>query len=305
MYKVIISAPYMQKEIDRFIEELKNKNIDIFIPEVKERLEEYDLLKIIENAHGIICGDDRITEKVIDKAKKLKVIVKWGTGIDSINKEYAESKGIKVFNTPNAFTEPVSDTVIGFMLCFARNIISSDKMMKQGKWEKIRGFTLQEKTLGIIGVGNIGRRVAEKAKVFGMKIIGNDIKKIEDPPCKMVSLNELLKQADFVSINCDLNETSYHLISIEKLKLMKKDAIIINTARGPIIKEEDLILALKNKILAGAALDVFEYEPLPEDSPLRRMDNVILSPHNSNSSKLFWDKVHRNSLNMLYRGLGL
>ncbi len=305
MYKVIISAPYMQKEIDRFIEELKNKNIDIFIPEVKERLEEYDLLKIIEDVHGIICGDDRITEKVIDKAKKLKVIVKWGTGIDSINKEYAESKGIKVFNTPNAFTEPVSDTVIGFMLCFARNIINSDKIMKQGKWEKIKGFTLQEKTLGIIGVGNIGRRVAEKAKVFGMKIIGNDIKKIEDPPCKMVSLNELLEQADFVSINCDLNETSYHLINIEKLNLMKKDAIIINTARGPIIKEEDLILALKNKIIAGAALDVFEYEPLPEDSPLRKMDNVILSPHNSNSSKLFWDKVHRNSLNMLYKGLGL
>ena len=305
MYKVIISAPYMQKEIDRFIEELKNKNIDIFIPEVKERLEEYDLLKIIEDVHGIICGDDRITEKVIDKAKKLKVIVKWGTGIDSINKEYAESKGIKVFNTPNAFTEPVSDTVIGFMLCFARNIINSDKIMKQGKWEKIKGFTLQEKTLGIIGVGNIGRRVAEKAKVFGMKIIRNDIKKIEDPPCKMVSLNELLEQADFVSINCDLNETSYHLINIEKLNLMKKDAIIINTARGPIIKEEDLILALKNKIIAGAALDVFEYEPLPEDSPLRKMDNVILSPHNSNSSKLFWDKVHRNSLNMLYKGLGL
>jgi len=305
MYKVIISAPYMQKEIDRFEQELKDKNIDIFLPEVKERLEEDDLLKIIEDIHGIICGDDRITEKVIDKAKKLKVIVKWGTGIDSINKKYAESRGIKVFNTPNAFTEPVSDTVIGFMLCFARNILVSDKMMKQGKWEKIKGFTLQEKTLGIIGVGNIGRRVAEKAKVFGMKIIGNDIRKIEDPPCKMVSLNELLKQSDFVSINCDLNETSHHLINMEKLKLMKKDAIIINTARGPIIKEEDLILALKNKIIAGAGLDVFEFEPLPEDSPLRKMNNVILSPHNSNSSSFFWNRVHRNSLNMLYKGLGL
>ncbi len=308
MLKILISAPYMILEIDRYRDIFKENNMDIIIPKVNERLEEKELIKQIRDIDGVICGDDRFTKKVIDNANKLKVIVKWGTGMDSIDKLYAEKNGIKVYNTPNAFSEPVSDTVMAYMLAFARKIVELDDLMKKGRWQKLRGLSLNESSLGIIGVGNVGSMVAKKANAFGMKIYGNDIKKISDKIIRrynieMVELNYLLKKSDFISVNCDLNSSSHHLLDMEKLKLMKKSAVLINTARGPIIKENDLIYALENNFLKGAALDVFEKEPLPIDNPLRSMHNVLLASHNANSSSKYWEKVHENSINMLLKGL--
>ncbi len=307
-WRVMVSAPYMQLEIDRFREWFREHDIEIDVPPVKERLEEEDLLAVIEKYDGVICGDDRFTENVYKAAKKLKVISKWGTGIDSVHKEIAEKYGIVVCNTPDAFSHPVSDTVLGFMLSFSRSIIASDRLMKDGQWEKIPGKTLGEQVLGIIGCGNIGTRVAKKASAFGMKILAYDIKEIPKPIAEQyqiaqVSLDEVLGQADFVSTNCDLNESSYHILSTNEFKKMKNSAIVINTARGGVVDEVALIKALQKKEIAGCGLDVFEYEPLPIDSPLRHMDNVILSSHNSNSSPEYWGKVHKNTLNNLYQVL--
>lgn len=307
-WRVMVSAPYMQLEIDRFREWFREHDIEIDVPPVKERLEEEDLLAVIEKYDGVICGDDRFTENVYKAAKKLKVISKWGTGIDSVHKEIAEKYGIVVCNTPDAFSHPVSDTVLGFMLSFSRSIIASDRLMKDGQWEKIPGKTLGEQVLGIIGCGNIGTRVAKKASAFGMKILAYDIKEIPKPIAEQyqiaqVSLDEVLEQADFVSTNCDLNESSYHILSTNEFKKMKNSAIVINTARGGVVDEAALIKALQEKEIAGCGLDVFEYEPLPIDSPLRHMDNVILSSHNSNSSPEYWGKVHKNTLNNLYQVL--
>ena len=307
-WRVMVSAPYMQLEIDRFREWFREHDIEIDVPPVKERLEEEDLLAVIEKYDGVICGDDRFTENVYKAAKKLKVISKWGTGIDSVHKEIAEKYGIVVCNTPDAFSHPVSDTVLGFMLSFSRSIIASDRLMKDGQWEKIPGKTRGEQVLGIIGCGNIGTRVAKKASAFGMKILAYDIKEIPKPIAEQyqiaqVSLDEVLGQADFVSTNCDLNESSYHILSTNEFKKMKNSAIVINTARGGVVDEVALIKALQEKEIAGCGLDVFEYEPLPIDSPLRHMDNVILSSHNSNSSPEYWGKVHKNTLNNLYQVL--
>ena len=307
-WRVMVSAPYMQLEIDRFREWFREHDIEIDVPPVKERLEEEDLLAVIEKYDGVICGDDRFTENVYKAAKKLKVISKWGTGIDSVHKEIAEKYGIVVCNTPDAFSHPVSDTVLGFMLSFSRSIIASDRLMKDGQWEKIPGKTLGEQVLGIIGCGNIGTRVAKKASAFGMKILAYDIKEIPKPIAEQyqiaqVSLDEVLGQADFVSTNCDLNESSYHILSTNEFKKMKNSAIVINTARGGVVDEVALIKALQEKEIAGCGLDVFEYEPLPIASPLRHMDNVILSSHNSNSSPEYWGKVHKNTLNNLYQVL--
>lgn len=299
MYKILISSTQMKKDYSKLKNYLKEYSVDFIYK--KNRISENDFLKIIHLYDGIICGDNPITKKVIDKAKKLKVIVKWGTGIDSIDVSYAGKKGIKVYNTPNAFTEPVSDTVLGFILSFARNIISSDNFMKNKKWEKIQGFSLSEKTLGIIGLGKIGNAVAKKAKALGMKVIGNDIQKLKTK-IKIVDLKTLIKKSDFISLNCSLNPSSYHLISYKELKLMK-GKYLINTSRGAVINEKDLILALNKKILRGAALDVFEKEPLPKKSQLIKLDNVILSPHNSNSSPKYFFKVHLNSIKNLKKGL--
>jgi len=307
-FKVLVSAPYLQSSIDRFKNILVNNNIEIILVSVKEHLSENELLPIIENIDGVICGDDYFTEEVIKRAKKLRVISKWGTGIDTIDQDACKKYGIKLYNTPNAFTEPVSDTVIGFILCYARNIILSDQEIKKGKWNKVLGFALHEKILGIIGVGNIGKAVVKKAKNFGIKILGNDIKQIPEEFISetgiiMVEKGILYKNSDIISINCDLNETSYHLINMNSFNLMKKKPFIINTARGSIINEKDLILALENGLIAGAALDVFENEPIEKNNPLLKFKNVILSPHNSNSSMIAWEKVHKTTISNLIKGL--
>lgn len=306
---VMISAPYMQPVVDRFRPLFQEWDIDLVVPELRERLEEAELIELIPDIDGVICGDDRFTEKVFRKAKRLKVIAKWGTGIDSIDRAAAARRGIKVYNTPDAFTHPVADSVLGYILSFARRIPWTTEEMKAGKWQKEPCVALRECTLGIIGVGNVGKAVTRRAVAFGVEILGSDI--IEIPPSflketgmKVVSCDELLRASDFVTLHCDLNPTSFHLIGKKELAMMKPTACIINTARGPVIDEKALIDALTGKQIAGAALDVFEDEPLPKNSPLRRMNNCLLAPHNANSSPEAWEFVHENSIKNLLKGLG-
>lgn len=182
--------------------------------------------------------------------------------------------------------------------------------MRDGGWEKIAGRALSECTLGVVGVGKIGKAVLKRAQIFGMCLLGNDIVEIDlgfitEVGVQMLDLPGLLKQADFISINCDLNPTSKGLIDPVAFKLMQPHAVLINTARGPIVVEKALIEALREKSIAGAALDVFEKEPLPGESPLCTMDNVLLAPHNANSSPGAWERVHLNTLRNLITGLEL
>jgi D-3-phosphoglycerate dehydrogenase len=310
-YVVLLTAPYMIPIVDRFRSIFAQYNIDLIIPEVHERMEEADLLKYAGQFDGAICGDDRYTARVLEAClPRLKVISKWGTGIDSIDAEACSRYEIKLCRTQNAFTLPVADTVLGYILAFARRQPWMDKEMKSGKWDKIPGKALSECTLGVVGVGNIGKAVTRRARAFGMRVYGTDIIEIDhvfvtETGIQMTDLQPLLSSADFVSINCDLNPTSYHLINSDTMALMKPNAVLINTARGPIVEEKALIEALQVKRLAGAALDVFEHEPLPLDSPLMKMDNVMLAPHNSNSSPAAWERVHWNTIRNLLEGLGL
>ncbi len=302
--KVLISAPYLQPHIDRFRSLFTKRGIELAIPAVNERLEEDELIPLMGDIDGVICGDDRFTERVLQAAPRLKVISKWGTGIDSIDQAACARLGIAVRNTPNAFTEAVADSVLGYLLCFARQLPWMDRAMHEGIWRKIPGIALRECTLGIIGVGNIGRAVARRAAGFGMRMLGNDIKAVDDDFLQQVGMTmagkeDLLREADFVTLNCDLNPTSRHLMDEAAFACMKPSAVVINLARGPIIKEAALVQALQEKRIAGAALDVYEAEPLPLESPLCRMPNVLLAPHNSNSSPEAWERVHHNSINSL------
>jgi D-3-phosphoglycerate dehydrogenase / 2-oxoglutarate reductase len=162
----------------------------------------------------------------------------------------------------------------------------------------------------VIGVGNIGKAVTRRARAFGMTILGTDIVPVDpvfvtETGIEMTSLEKLLAGSDFISVNCDLNPTSYHLINHDSLSRVKPGAVLINTARGPIVDEKALVEALQAERLAGAALDVFEYEPLSLESPLLKMDNVLLAPHNSNSSPAAWERVHWNTIRNLVEGLGI
>ncbi len=310
-FTVLFTAPYMIPFVERFKPVFDKYNIELIVPDVRERMEEEDLLKYAGQFDGAICGDDRYTARVIEAcAPRLKVISKWGTGIDSLDGEACARHSVVIGRTPNAFTTPVADTVLGYMLAFARRQPWMDAEMKRGKWEKISGKALSECTLGVVGVGNIGKAVTRRAKAFGMKVYGNDIVDIDhvfvsETGIEMTGLHALLSNSDFVSINCDLNATSRHLMNAETFAWMKPTAVLINAARGPIVEERALVEALQSKRLAGAALDVFEVEPLPLDSPLMKMDNVMLAPHNSNSSPAAWERVHWNTIKNLVEGLGM
>ena len=308
MWKVLVSAPYAMPVIDWFRKQLEAGGCEVIVAPVNERLEEEDLLPLVGNVHGIICGDDRITERVLDAAPNLKVISKWGTGIDSIDREAAAKRGIPVRNTPNAFSEPVADTVLGYMLLFARKFDVMNRDIREGRWQKPQLVSLREKTIGVIGVGNCGKAVVRRAVAFGGRVIGNDI--VDMPPAflaetkiEMLSRDEVLQQADFISTNTDLNPTSFHLIDAAALKLMKPTAYLINTSRGPVVDNAALAAALKAGTIAGAALDVFEDEPLPADSPLRDCDNLWFAPHNANSSPLAADRVHESTIRNLLEEL--
>ena len=297
--------------LDRFRPVLANYDLELIVPEVRERMEEDELLQYAGQFDGAICGDDRYTLRVVEACSpRLKIISKWGTGIDSIDVEACSRYGVEIGRTLNAFTTPVSDTVLGYMLTFARRHPWMNIAMKTGEWEKIPGNALSECTLGVVGVGNIGKAVTRRARAFGMKVLGTDIVDIDhvfvsETGIQMTDLQFLLAKSDFVSINCDLNPTSQHLMNADAFAMMKPSAVLINTARGPIVDENALIEALQANRLAGAALDVFEVEPLPLDSPLMKMDNVMLAPHNSNSSPAAWERVHWNTIKNLLDGLGI
>jgi D-3-phosphoglycerate dehydrogenase len=301
----------MLPSLDRFRPVLERHGLDLLVPEVQERLEEADLLKYAGQFDGAICGDDCYSARVLEAcAPRLKVISKWGTGIDSIDAAACTRLGIKLYRTLNAFTLPVADTVMGYILAFARRQLWMDRAMKAGVWEKIPGRALNECTLGVIGVGNIGKVLTRRARAFGMKVLGNDIIEIDhafivETGIQMADLDSLLVESDFVSVNCDLNPTSHHLINARTLNRMRSTAVLINTARGPIVDEAALVAALKAGTIGGVALDVFEVEPLPADSPLKQMDNVMLAPHNSNSSPAAWEQVHWNTIRNLFEGLGI
>ena len=308
---ILLSAPYMLPFIDRFRPVFDAYGLDLITPEVHERLSEEEILAHAGQFDGAICGDDRYTERVLQSClPRLKVVSKWGTGIDSIDKEAATRLGIQVRNTPNAFTLPVSDSVMGYILAFARRLPWMNTRMKAGEWEKLPGRSLSECTLGVVGIGNVGKAVLHRARPFGMRLLGNDIVPINPDfilqnNVEMTSLRDLLERSDFVSINCDLNPTSYHLINTETLGWMQPHAVLINTARGPVVEEKALVSALQSGAIGGAALDVFEVEPLPLDSPMLSMDNVMLAAHNSNSSPAAWERVHWNTIRNLLEGLGL
>lgn len=309
-WKILISAPYIQDIINDYLPVLQaaDPNIELLVPPVEERLSEEALLGLVKDIDGAICGDDSFTERVMEAAPKLKVISKWGTGIDSIDQEAARRHGIDICNTADAFTDAVADSVMGYILCFARQIPWMDKDIRTGHWSKRQGFSLKESTLGIIGVGNVGSAVARRASAFGMALLGHDLSSlpevlVAETGIRPAGKTDLLSQSDFVSLNCDLNSRSRHIIGKTELDAMKPSAFLINTARGSLVDEKALGQALLEGVIAGAGLDVFEEEPLPEDSALRSQDNCLLAPHNANSSPEAYKRVHENTLKNLIHSL--
>lgn len=228
-----------------------------------------------------------VDKEIINAGKKLKLISNYGVGYNNIDVQYAREKGISVTNTPQAVNTPTAELTMALLLCAARRVAECNMRLRQEKenmWGTMKnlGFGLEGKTLGIIGMGNIGKNVARKAQAFGMNIIYYN-NQTEVPDYQRTDLNTLLKESDFITLHTPLTPLTYHLIGAKELALMKTTAILVNTARGPVVDEKALAEALKNRQIAGAALDVFEDEPHITET-LYQLDNVVLTPHSGTAT---------------------
>ncbi len=251
---------------------------------VKPGLSEEELCREIGDYEVLIVRSaTKVTRKVIEAGKKLKIVARAGVGIDNIDLKAAEEKGVRVIYAPEASKTAVAELVMGLMLCWARKIPQAYREMKEGKWdrEKFIGTELKGKTLGVIGVGRIGGEVALKALAFGMRVLGYDLvrrEEMERAGVQYVDLPTLLREADFVSIHVPLNPQTERMIGERELSLMKPTAVLINTSRGKIVDEGALVRALKERKIAGACLDVFEEEPT-KNLELLSLEQVIPTPH--------------------------
>ena len=270
---------------------VKNVGIEMlreagFEVDVRPEITPDQLSRVIRNYDVLIVRSrTKVTRQLIERAERLKVIGRAGVGLDNIDVEAAEKRGITVLNTPEAPADSTAELTIGLILALARKIPSADKSMKEGRWLKgrLKGWQLKGKTIGLIGLGNIGLRVARLAKAFGMKILFTKrtppspevLKELE---AEFVPLEDLLRRSDVVSIHVPLTEETRGMIGERELSLIKEGAVLINTSRGAVVDEEALLNALQSGRLGGAALDVYTVEP-PKDLRLIKLPNVVCTPH--------------------------
>jgi D-3-phosphoglycerate dehydrogenase len=246
------------------------------------------LAKDIRDVDAIVAGDTRITRKSLEGAQRLKVIGRYGVGVDRVDLDACTEKRIMVFNAPGLNAVSVAEHAIGMMIAISKKFLLSDKWVRTGMWsEKTRYMNteLSKKTIGIIGLGDIGRLVAKMVKAFDMQVLAYDPyvskgKAMEFHAC-LSGLKTLLRESDFVSIHCPLTDKTRGMIGEDELRSMKKTSILINTARGEIVREGALYRALKDGWIAGAGIDVFEREPLTTNHPFIELDNILLSPHSA------------------------
>jgi len=249
-----------------------------------------EIIKNIAGKDGLLCMlSDRIDAEVMDAAPDLKVISSYSTGLEHIDIKEATARGIYVTYTADILAEATADLTFALILASARCIVNADRYVRENRWkigwapDLMLGYNVHNATLGIIGLGRIGAAVARRAKGFNMKIVYHNRSRNQQLESEIgatyVELNDLLAQSDFVSIHASLNSQSHSIINGTRLRLMKKTAFLINTARGQVVNEVDLARALKGNQIAGAALDVYEKEPLPRTSQLLKMKNVVLLPH--------------------------
>ncbi len=248
-----------------------------------QKLDEAALLTLVSDIDALICGEDEVTAKVIAAAPRLRVISKFGVGVDKIAVAAATERGIPVCNAPGANSESVADMAFCLLLGIARRLPYCDGEVRRGKWQSIIGCEIYGKTIGIMGLGKIGKAVARRAKGFGMKILAYDAYPdaafAAQEGVTLVDMATLLREADFVSLHVPSSPDNKAIIASEQLAMMKPSAFLINTARGDLVDEDALYLALKTGKLAGAAVDVFAQEPPNPASPLLGLENIVVAPH--------------------------
>jgi D-3-phosphoglycerate dehydrogenase len=297
--RILVTTQMMIHNQPRFLKWLNDEGFEVDFVMNKQFLSERECLKLPIIYDGWIAGDDQITKPVINHLNpKLRIISKWGTGIDSIDLNYCKSKGILVKNSPGAFADAVGEIAVAYVLALSRGIVKTHINVLNRQWPKTQYKTLTKSKIGIVGMGHIGKATAKRLECFVDSIYYSDPKVLIDKYIKM-NLDMLMSKSDFIILTCDLNESTYHLINFNNISLLKKNAFLINVSRGHVVDEQALIKAIKENKMAGAALDVFEKEPIESDSDFLGLENVILGSHNANNTTESVEFVNKNTIKHL------
>lgn len=288
--KVLITCPPMLRRVEEFRKTFEDKGIELITPNVVQTLTEEALIAIIPGVDGWIIGDDPATERVFTagKAGKLRAAVKWGVGVDNVNFDAAKALNIPISNTPQMFGNEVADVAIAFLTGLARQTYAIDRGVRNGQWLKPAGMSLTGKTVALVGLGDIGLATARRLKGFDMQVNGYDpVLKISPEEANIhrhLSFPHKIGEADFIVLTCALTSSTRHIINKSSIELLKDGVYLVNVSRGALIDEPALIDALNSGKIKGAALEVFETEPLPDASSLRNFEQCIFGTHNGSNT---------------------
>jgi D-3-phosphoglycerate dehydrogenase len=302
--RVMVTCPPMQQTAHEWLTSLTDRGIAVDLPPVTQHVSRADLERLLPECDGIIAGDERLDRPLLASAPRLRVISRWGVGIDNVDLDAAQELGIEVRNTPAVFADEVADVAIGYMVMLTRRLHLIDADVRAGNWPKPQGVSLAGRTLGVIGLGAIGQAVAKRGMAMGMIVIGIDPAPSAEAAAvelgvHLLGLDEVFEQADVLSLNLPMSAGNRHIASADRLGRMRPGSFLVNTSRGQLVDEATLITELQSGRLAGAALEVFETEPLPPDSPLRTLPNVILGSHNASNTAEAVTRVNRLAIDNL------
>jgi D-3-phosphoglycerate dehydrogenase len=296
----------MQVELPLHRERIEKLGYEVLAPDLvgRQQFTAAELLEYSGRLVGIIAGDDELSSAFFDGCPELKTVIRWGIGMDSVDHDAARRNGVSVRNTPGVFGQEVADAAFGYIVNLARGFITVDASIRRSEWPKYEGMTLAGTRLGIVGFGAIGREIAKRGGGFDMDVVAFDPYAEAAADVPLVGLDDLLSTSRFIVLACPLTPETFHLINADRLALVRPDAYLVNVARGPVVLEADLINALKARRLAGAALDVFELEPLPPGSELRALPNVVLGAHNGSNTREGVVRASQTAVDFLVEELG-
>lgn len=302
--RILVTCPPMLKQLNRFKPQFDALGWDVTAAKTVQVLSVEELIELVPQHDGWIIGDDPATAEVFKagKAGRLKAAVKWGIGVDNVDFAAARDLGLPIINTPNMFGGEVADLALSYVMALARESFDIDRGIRAGQWPKPAGISLNGRTLGLIGLGDIGRNLARRALACDMKVIAWDPGFTAPPPgleaVEIAAWPDRIGEADFLAFTCAMTATNRHMLNAETLAKAKDGVRVVNVARGPLIDEPALVAALQSGKVYSAALDVFEVEPLPATSPLRSLERCIFGSHNGSNTI---DAVERAS----YRAIDL
>lgn len=307
--RILITCPPMLRMIDAFRPEFARRGAELHCPQVVQTLSEEELLELVPQFDGWIIGDDPATRRVFEAARRgrMRAAVKWGVGIDNVDMQAARELGLGIAHTPAMFGREVADLAFAYMVALARGIFAIDRGVRAGAWPKPAGISLAGRTLGLAGLGDIGRNVAVRALAAEMQVIGYDpfaSQSSADPSIERATWPAQAGRCDFLVFACSLNADNRHMLNERTLALAKDGVRVVNVARGPLIDERALGHALASGKVHSAALDVFEEEPLPAGSDLRRFERCIFGSHNGSNTEDAVRRASAKAIELLFGLLG-